>query len=341
MSIKKGTNMRMLLSFILAVTQIAVLLGLLTTLATCAEAQVPVPTPYERSVGMTTAGVRIVASPGQPGESTDPSLEWKAIPHTTVFAGTGPSPFDVIQGGLEGDCTFLATIAGLAHARPKEILDRTLFVGVTEGGAQVYSILLFDQAGKPVKVYVDDLVLTSGTWLPNDPMIYEPVTNKLIMWSTLWQKAIAKMFSTYERMPHNLDQQLRIVTGHSAQRIDMLQLTPETFDETHTLLDAFQAGRVMTTGTMPNMDFVRDFRMGTPWVITSKLEGDWLTMGTTHGTYTLVVKHAYTVLDVSPSTVTVRNPWGVQDGGDRHGVFGIPRDIFPLLFTSLNLEGHP
>lgn len=285
-----------------------------------------------------------VLSPSQPLETTDPSMTWKQVPNTELFSKGGPQYRDVNQGYVEGDCTFLSALSGLAAARPHHIVGRTHFLGRSPAGAKVYKIHLTDLAGHDQMIVVDDQVLENKAGAQRvDRMFTDPDTAKVIMWPTLWQKAAAKLFKSYEKMPPNLEIELRVLTGHDVRHADIIEVTPESAAAADAIVAKAGRGQVMTAGSMPSADFATKTRGTLDGVIGFETDqsNTWLVTQTTDGNFAIVMQHAYTVLSVTGSTVTVRNPWGVNFGGDKNGVLTFPRSLFPILFTQVALEVEP
>ena len=280
----------------------------------------------------------------QPLETTDPSLAWKTVPNSELYAAGIPQYRDVNQGYVEGDCTFLSALSGMAAAQPHKIVGRTHYLGLSADGARVYKIHLTDLEGKVQMVTVDDKVLENKAGAQRvDRMFTDPANAKVIMWPTLWQKAAAKLFKSYEKMPPNLALELRVLTGHNVVTAEIVQVTSAAVAAADALLGRAGRGQIATAGSMPSPEFAEETRGSVAGVTGFSTDSahTWLETQTTQGNFAIVMGHAYTVLATTEATVTVRNPWGMNIGGDENGVLTIPRNLFPVLFTQIALEVEP
>ncbi len=300
-----------------------------------------VPTPSEVALGHFLDGTPILPAPEQPGQPGKPGLQWGHLDGTEVFAPGGPNPNDVIQGSLVGDCTYLAALASLAVERPQDLMDRVQLAGISEAGARIYKVQLFDAQGRPAIVYVDDLVLLgpSGSH-PNDVTPTDSATGLYTTWAILWQKAAAKVWRSYAFMPHNERQSLWTLTGHRAMYAPLADMAAKTLARADGVLDRVGRGHVTTADSPPNATWMSQHKVH-PSLGQVGSNGEFAQAWIDGELYEVVTRHEYSVLSATASTVTLRNPWGNQVGGDINGHWTLPRTVFYILFSGLNEEALP
>lgn len=219
-----------------------------------------------------------------PERTSDPRLPRRdrGAEFTRVDGGQlvvdGMAPSDVAQGVL-GDCYFLATLAGFAHARPEVLRD-----AITDNGNGTYTVRFFEDdpvyGVQPVLITVDDDLPTR-----NGMTLYAAVPAGEL-WPALLEKAYAKFKGSYGMIGMGgLPGQVAFDLTGDVPSMRLVGFTSErrTFER---MRDALASSQAVMAATM-----------------TGGLEG-------------IVGGHVYTVTRAfeqdGAKWVEVRNPWGVQ-----------------------------
>jgi len=193
-----------------------------------------------------------------------------------LFRGSGPAINDVDQADL-GDCYFLASIAGVADAKPELIRQ-----SVTDLGDGTYAARFYGSDGKARFYRVDSqLPVSVGTSNPDFAN-----TPGGVMWAAIMEKAFCyfRGNGTYQGIEGGIAEEAFKALGKTATTWDTIWYSEATMAAK--MKDVLAKGGSVVVGT-------DDF-----WV--TSLEGS----------------HAYTVVWVSSDNiVTLRNPWAVDGTG--------------------------
>lgn len=238
--------------------------------------------------------------------------------NTELFPGgvSGISAHDVDQGGV-GDCYFLAAAAGLAEARPQDIVDM-----IQDNGNGSYTV---DFPGFSKKITVQ-----------------KPTAAELSKYAhkgkngSTWVAVLEKAFAKYahdkawfkqdnrdELDGDTLGAGIHPLTGHSTNT-DTLALTWKSTTRSR-IEAALNKNRVVTAS------------------VNSLWGGDKI-----KDKHHLISNHVYTILDYDRSTDTLRlrNPWGwgndtkgfQHSDGTNDGIFTMTMDEFYAHFSFIGYE---
>jgi len=222
------------------------------------------------------------------------SFEWKR-PHELcdnpqIFVH-GASRFDINQGSL-GDCWFLAAVACLSQQ--KNLLYRVVppdqsFHDNYCGAFHFY----FWTDGKWTEVIIDDRLPSH-----NGKLLYMHSTESNEFWSSLLEKAYAKLFGSYETLKGGQTiEALEDFTGGVTELIDLQDLTPPNLFQV--MLKGYERQSLMGCSIQAD-----------PGSIEARLDNG------------LIIGHAYSVTGVmmvdidTPNgkekvkLIRIRNPWG-------------------------------
>lgn len=201
-----------------------------------------------------------------------------------LFSDAGPAPTDINQGGV-GDCYFLATLASIAQQSP-DLLRQA----ITELGDGTYAVR-YHRDGLPVYIRVD-ADLTTYFAKP----AYAELGAQQSLWVALMEKAYA-FFRTGEGTYRS------IVAGWMSEVFTAMGLPSNTIWWTTT-----QTPAELLTHLKVELDAGAAITWAT-WEIPAGVP--------------LVGLHAYSINAITlddegnPLTVTLRNPWGIDGGGNR------------------------
>ena len=209
---------------------------------------------------------------------------WQDFSNYPLFAANGPSPDDIIQGGI-GDCYFLSTLSNIARTDPGLIQQ-----SVTQLANGTYQVT-FQRDGQPVVETVDASFAVDNTGKP----IFAGLGTGNAIWVPIMEKAFC-----FFRHPDQTPSYSQIDFGSGAE--------------------VFADFGGQNLGSL----FGYQFRTGDQLVseIRSELAaGDVIDYATSAQAPNLVSSHIYAVVQVNDDgTLTLRNPWGFNpnnagDGG--------------------------
>lgn len=234
----------------------------------------------------------------QPSFTVGDSKYWTAKT-VNLYPFGSPQPADVNQHAI-GNCCMCAVLASMAYLYPDYIKHI-----ITQPTSNTYQVAMFDPAGKPVNVVVDNKFLCNA----RGDLAQLTGKNNAVTWATILEKALMKWEEVYKC--NGIE---GIGTEHAAP--------PFTGDG-----NSF----AISPGTLYNkeMQKVVDYAMQNGMIsIGGFNKGDLLC-----GTLTSVTGHAFTLMyTVNPDEYlwSMRNPWGITSCD---GVLEIPnrRDIVKTI----------
>ena len=193
-------------------------------------------------------------------------------------------PSDIDQQGL-GDCYLLASLAGIAQQNPELIRD---IIRPNDNGT--FTVTLYED-GDPVEIVVGPHIpATDGSTEfagPGDVPDGDPNPE---LWVMLIEKAYAQYHGSYGEIEGGFtNEALEDLSGSESDRSDADDVS---IDALH---DSLNDGSAITVETLSSDDGEKK-----PLYEDSEL----------------YASHAYYVTDVDPEagTVTIRNPWGTNEG---------------------------
>lgn len=219
-----------------------------------------------------------------------------------------PEPADINQHAI-GDCCMCAVLAAFAYHYPDFIKSI-----ITTAGTNRYTVAMYDPAGEPVDVTVDNKILCDNS----SNVVQLTGKNNAITWGTIIEKAIMKWESIY-----NCDGIEGIGTEHVAPLLtgcgESYSYSPNTLFNAE-MLDVIDY--VVENGIIG----VGGFNVG----------------DLDCGGLSTVTGHAFTLMRTTQPDkylFSMRNPWG--HAGDRDGVLEIPnkREVVQTIDFRLVLPG--
>jgi len=193
-------------------------------------------------------------------------------------------PSDIDQQGL-GDCYLLASLAEIAQQNPELIRD---IIRPNDNGT--FTVTFYDD-GDPVEIVVGPHIpATEGSPEFAGPGDVPDGATNPELWVMLIEKAYAQYHGSYGEIEGGFtNEALEHLTGSSSDRSDPGDVSIESLD------DALDGGSAITVETLSSDDGEKK-----PLYEDSEL----------------YASHAYYVTDVDPEagTVTIRNPWGTNEG---------------------------
>lgn len=221
--------------------------------------------------------VRALPEPGTDGEGT-----YANYSNHPLFSASGPSQDDVIQGNI-GDCYFLASLAATAKIDPSRLRQ-----GILDMGDGTY-LVQFSRGNSKVFVRVDGQLPT----LDGSSLEYADFGGGGSIWAPIMEKA----FAVYR-------------TGANSY----LSLSGGWMDEAFTALGGTSSSVYdVSNGTMLLSQIQRDLAAGKAVAFGTSTITDGAP---------LLGSHAYTVEQVitdangTPTSVVMRNPWGIDGAGN-------------------------
>jgi hypothetical protein len=221
----------------------------------------------------------------------DSSAVYRNFSSNPLFASTGPSADDVVQGYV-GDCWFLATLAAMVKTNPDSIRQ-----AVVELGDGTYGVRFATPDGSTAFVRVDG-DLPASSW---GGMQYAALGRQDSVWVAIMEKAYACFASSRDEDP--LASYTDLDGGWMSEAFTDLGYRNDSIwdvNDKESLVDALAvelaAGKAVTLAVYEPKNGAR-----------------------------LIGSHAYTVVAVETDadgarTVVVRNPWGIDgvgsDGND-------------------------
>jgi hypothetical protein len=221
------------------------------------------------------------------GDLADPTVDDVAVTYKNfsakpLFASTGPSADDIVQGYV-GDCWYLSTLAAIARTNPNAIRQ-----AIVELGDGTYAVQFENDNGTTAFVRVDG-DLPMNEW---GDLEYAGLGKQDSLWVALMEKAYASFREAGQSTYASLD------GGWMSEAFgDLGFASDQIWDVTNgndllTKIDAeLKAGKAVTIAIYEPAE-------GTP----------------------LIGYHAYTVVAVETDadgvkTLVVRNPWGIDGAG--------------------------
>jgi hypothetical protein len=241
------------------------------------------------------------------------------------FSGTNisqerPNANNVMQG-QSGTCVILSSLAAVT-ASGTNLASRIQKVGTND-----YSVPLFRQGVGWIK----QTVHFDGTWTDNDPMIANPND----AWVVIYQRAFLQEMKVNWNDTNSNGWASKYGDKYQVANAGLIALTGKGIWHS----DAIRAGQSATGSgitaaalgttalTSADMTAMKTALAGKHPVIA-------LTKNTNLSSYGLVTDHAYTVLSMTGTTVTIRNPWGT-DGpktqGADDGVITLSSSVFSAV----------
>lgn len=222
---------------------------------------------------------------------------------------------DVLQG-QSGTCVILSSLAAVTA-------DGTnLAARITKVGTNLYSVPLY----RPGTGWITQRVTFDGTWTDNDPKITDPSEAWVIIYQRAYLQEMGVKWTDTNagNWAHKYGDKFQVATN------GLIALTGRGSWHSDTVTTS-RAGSASgsnsgspTAASAANLATLKA-------AIASKRPAIALTKGISLSQYGLISDHAYTVLAVSGTTVTLRNPWGT-DGpkvqGANDGVINISWSVF-------------
>lgn len=219
-----------------------------------------------------------------------------------------PQPADINQHAI-GDCCMCAVLAAFAYHYPDFIKNI-----ITSPGSGRYTVKMYDPAGEPVDVTVDNKILCDN----NSNVVQLTGKNNAITWGTIIEKAIMKWQSIY-----NCNGIEGIGTEHVAP---LLTGCGESY--------SYSPGTLFNSEMKDVIDYVvENGLIGVGGFNVGDLDC---------GGLTTVTGHAFTLMHTTEPDkwlFSMRNPWG--HAGDRDGVLEIPnkREVVQTIDFRLVFPG--
>ena len=237
------------------------------------------------------------------------------------FSGTNvtqekASADDVYQG-QSGTCVILSSLAAVTA-------DGTnLAARITKVGTNEYSVPLY----RPGTGWIKQTVYFDGTWTDNDPMI----ASRNDAWVVIYQRAFLQEMGVNWSDTATGNWAAKYGNNYQVANAGLIALTGNGTWHADTIVAAGQGigtttsqtsgGNIATVLTSADMATLKSAIAGKHPVIA-------LTKNLNLAQYGLVTDHAYTVLAITGTTVTLRNPWGT---GSADGVVTISWSVFSTV----------
>lgn len=205
---------------------------------------------------------------------------------------------DAIKQGMIGDCYFEAVLASAAANDPKLIQN-----AIKDNNDGTFTVSFPGATEKPITV-------SSPT--EAELGLYNGASERGV-WASVMEKAFGELKQIESNIKKNLPQEGADGGGHTEEVIELLTGNPA---QNHGM--ANDSAKVMN-------DLSAAFLKGEKKIATASVGYDFLNligMGTDESKDNFARRHAYSILDYSNNIltgpmVTVRNPWGEQDGTTR------------------------
>jgi hypothetical protein len=229
------------------------------------------------------------------------------------------SDADVFQG-QSGTCVILSSLAAVTA-------DGTnLAARITKVGTNEYSVPLY----RPGAGWVNQTVYFDGTWTDNDPMI----NNRADAWVVIYQRAFLQEMKVNWNDTNSNGWAAKYGDNYQVANAGLIALTGRGTWNTATGVASTGGSSATSTGNSTSAGGSATQLASLTAAIATKQPVIALTKNTNLSQYGLVTDHAYTVLAVSGTTVTLRNPWGT-DGpkvqGANDGVITISWAVFSAV----------
>jgi hypothetical protein len=228
------------------------------------------------------------------------------------------SDADVAQG-QSGTCVILSSLAAVTA-------DGTnLAARITKVGTNEYSVPLY-RAGTG---WIKQTVYFDGTWTDNDPMI----NTRADAWVVIYQRAFLQEMGVNWNDTNSNGWATKYGSNYQVANAGLIALTG--MGTWYAAVAVAPAGGASPTTTPAGVSAAAGANATDLSTLKTAVAGKQpviaLTKNMDLSQYGLVTDHAYTVLAVSGTTVTLRNPWGT-DGptvqGANDGIFTISWSVF-------------
>ena len=225
------------------------------------------------------------------------------------------SPDDITQGAL-GDCYFLASLSAIARSNPSALRNR-----ISRQSDGSYNVILYVRAGDNFRQQVVNVTATfpqrnSGTGNYTYASAGDANAKGTELWVRLFEKAYAKLKGSYDEIEGGFEENaLETLLGQEAEELNLSSLTNEQLIAR--VRAAFRSNQPVTagTGSFKRNQFTR--------------------------LNEIVPLHAYTVLDISDDTITLRNPHGESLGGGNLPIRVLPWNVFRRYFSNVTFLENP
>jgi len=228
-----------------------------------------------------------------------------------LFDAGGPSANDIKQDAF-GDCYFVATLGAVARENPKMIRDAISY----EPSSQEFRVRLYDLKGQVQNISVtqteleDNIKRHGGSYVDNTGK-YERT------WPAVIETAYAKMFDRDPKDGLGEGYSKIISGGYPADAMMAVTGNSGTQFAYHYYLLLGTAGSVAVLGAKVSAA-LQAHKSVTLWSVPeTRTLWQWLT-GAPAAQDGLVDNHVYTVMSLAQQgtdwNVTVRNPWGTNQG---------------------------
>ena len=242
-----------------------------------------------------------------------------------------------VQQGIGGECTLDAALGSMAIEDPNFLQTTTIHLYArTQDGSLAYSVLFYDDNGLSYQTIVDDKLATVGGATIYDPAVVDPSNGKRILWASLIRKAYAVHQRGYANMGNAAGAATALLTGKIGQTYgwnDSLTPIPTNVSsalKNHLIVSAVSITSAAAARTQDSSIVSNDTYVCMPYQFQS---------------YCVAMSHAYTVLSMSNTEVTLRNPWGINSpssytaGEGDDGRVTLPYSVYKLLFLLTVVEG--
>jgi hypothetical protein len=225
---------------------------------------------------------------------------------------------DVFQG-QSGTCVILSSLAAVTA-------DGTnLAARITKVGTNLYSVPLY----RPGTGWITQTVSFDGTWTDNDPKISSPGD----AWVVIYQRAFLQEMKVNWNDTNSNGWASKYGDKFQIANAGLIALTGRGTWHADTSTARGGASPTSTAAVAPGGGSATELA-ALKSALASKKPAIALTKNMNLSGYGLVTDHAYTILAVSGTTVTLRNPWGT-DGpkvqGANDGVITISWSVFSTV----------
>jgi hypothetical protein len=219
------------------------------------------------------------------------------------FSGTSISqeranPGDVFQNQSR-TCVILSSLAAVTAS------GTNLAARIVQVAPNLYTVPLY----RPGAGWIKQTVYFDGTWTDNDPMI----VNRNDAWVVIYQRAFLQEMGVNWSDPNVSGWASRYGTDFQVASAGLVALTGRGAWHTDSGATSIAGTALSTSATTARLTSanVADL-LALKSAVANRRPAIALTKNVYLGQYGLVSDHAYTVLAVSDSTVTLRNPWGTD-----------------------------
>jgi hypothetical protein len=226
------------------------------------------------------------------------------------------SAADVDQG-QSGTCVILSSLAAVAA-------DGTnLAARITKVGTNEYAVPLY----RPGTGWITQRVYFDGTWTDNDPMM----VSRNDAWVVIYQRAFLQEMGVNWNDSHSDDWAAKYGGNFQVANSALIALTGRGTWHADTSMASTGGSSPTASGSSMSAGNSAADLATLNAAIMAKRPAIALTKSMNLSQYGLVSDHAYTVLAVNGTTVTLRNPWGT-DGpkvqGANDGIITVSWSVF-------------